>query len=98
MDDDAPGWFCGCGSGEAKQCLADILNAFSSETSMGSPYVSLKDMEKVNEKYGRGAVDLICYFLDHHGYSEHSGSVACSQWLTSEGEILRKWANETRSD
>jgi hypothetical protein len=88
----APEWFCGCGSGNPKQCLADILNCFSSENSCGSPYVDLSAVSKVREKYG-DAVELIAYFLDHLGYAEHSGSVMCSQSLTDKGEELRDWAN-----
>src|SRR5438132_11400659 len=59
IDKGDPDWFCGCGSGEARQCLSDILNAFSSLNSVGMPYVDLRAMSEVQKKLGDAAVDLI---------------------------------------
>ncbi len=92
-DPDKPDWFCGCGGGDPKRFLRDLLNAFSDENSMGRPYVSLPGFYKLHEKYGSAAVELVLYLLDHMGYVEHSGSVSSSAWLTAKGEELREWAN-----
>lgn len=86
-------WFCGCGGSDPRQCLREILDAFTRESATG-PYIDLKALAPVNERYTGSAVELILYFLDHLGYIEHSGAVSSSAWLTESGEELREWARE----